>query len=89
MEALFLPGGVDLQFPSSNTRVSSHSAFVFCMKSSDVRLEAELPLVGHTNYLLGTDPTKWPRGVPTFSRIHYTAVYPGVDLLRQRLPPRA
>ena len=80
-EALFLPTGVDLQFAGSSTEGSHHLGLRLLHESSDVTLHAELPLAGRTNYLLGSDAAKWVRGVPTFSRIHYTAVYPGVDLV--------
>src|SRR5271163_4185772 len=39
----------------------------------------ELP--GTTNYFLGNDPTGWRTRVPTFAKVHYTGVYPGVDLI--------
>jgi len=38
-------------------------------------------LPGKSNYLLGNDPAKWRRGVPQFSGVRYTAVYPGIDLV--------
>ena len=42
---------------------------------------AEEPLSGRINYLLGNDPSKWVRDVPTFGRIRYRSVYPGIDLV--------
>ena len=42
---------------------------------------AEEALSGRINYLLGNDPSKWVRDVPTFGRIRYRAVYPGIDLV--------
>ncbi|HWE49870.1 MAG TPA: SBBP repeat-containing protein, partial [Bryobacteraceae bacterium] len=39
----------------------------------------ELP--SKTNYLIGSDPAKWRRGVPTYARIQYHDLYPGVDLI--------
>ena len=39
------------------------------------------PLVGHTNYLTGNDPSAWRTGVPTFAQVSYADVWPGVDLL--------
>jgi hypothetical protein len=38
----------------------------------------ELP--GKANYFLGDDPKKWRTGVPTYARVKYKNVYPGVDL---------
>jgi Bacterial Ig-like domain (group 3)/Beta-propeller repeat len=36
---------------------------------------------GVVNYLVGNDPGKWRSGVPTFGRVIYTAVYPGINLV--------
>ncbi|MFY9573293.1 MAG: SBBP repeat-containing protein [Blastocatellia bacterium] len=33
------------------------------------------------NYFIGNDPAKWIRDVETYSRVMYSSVYPGVDLL--------
>ena len=38
----------------------------------------ELP--GKAHYFLGSDPAKWRAHVPTFARVHYTNIYPGIDL---------
>ena len=43
--------------------------------------EAEEPLGGRINYLLGNDESKWVRNVPTFARLRYREVYPGIDLV--------
>ena len=39
------------------------------------------PLPGTANYFLGNDPAKWHTGVPTYARVRYRGVYPGVDLV--------
>jgi len=39
----------------------------------------ELP--GKSNYLIGNDPNKWRTNVPTYGRVRYESVYPGVDLV--------
>jgi Beta-propeller repeat len=38
-------------------------------------------LPGQSNYLIGNDRTKWHTGVPTFGRVRYAGVYPGIDLV--------
>jgi hypothetical protein len=49
--------------------------------------EARLP--GTVNYFAGNDPAKWLSGVPTYERVRYASVYPGIGLAyygnRQRL----
>ena len=36
---------------------------------------------GLINYLIGDDPSRWHVGVPTFAKVSYSEVYPGVDLV--------
>ncbi|MCA1618682.1 MAG: SBBP repeat-containing protein [Acidobacteria bacterium] len=38
-------------------------------------------LEGKANYLVGDDASKWRTGVPTYGRVRYASVYPGVDLV--------
>ena len=38
-------------------------------------------LPGRANYFLGSDPSRWRTGVPTYARVRYANVYPGVDLV--------
>ena len=38
----------------------------------------ELP--GKANYLIG-NPAKWQTNVPTYAKVHYREVYPGIDLV--------
>ena len=39
----------------------------------------ELP--GKVNYLLGNDPQRWRTNIPTYAKVQYEGVYPGVDLV--------
>jgi hypothetical protein len=41
----------------------------------------EDPQAGKVNYFLGNDPAKWLTNVPTYSRVRYKNVYPGIDLV--------
>ncbi len=36
-------------------------------------------LPGKVNYLVGRDPKGWVRDVPTYGRVRYSRVYPGID----------
>jgi len=38
-------------------------------------------LPGTANYFIGNDPAQWHSGVPTFAKVQYAGVYPGIDLL--------
>jgi hypothetical protein len=39
----------------------------------------ELP--GKSNYFIGKDPKKWHTHVPTYGRVRFASIYPGVDLV--------
>ena len=39
----------------------------------------ELP--GKANYFIGKDPSKWRTNVPTYAKVQYQNVYPGIDLV--------
>jgi hypothetical protein len=39
------------------------------------------PLPGTANYFIGNDPAQWHSGVPTFAKVRYAGVYPGIDLV--------
>ncbi len=39
----------------------------------------ELP--GRTNYFVGRNPARWRTNIPSFARVRYANVYPGIDLV--------
>ncbi|MGA8617510.1 MAG: choice-of-anchor D domain-containing protein [Candidatus Sulfotelmatobacter sp.] len=41
----------------------------------------EDPQPGKANYFIGRDPAKWHTNVPTYGRVRYKGVYPGIDLV--------
>ncbi|MGO9084684.1 MAG: SBBP repeat-containing protein [Candidatus Sulfotelmatobacter sp.] len=41
----------------------------------------EEPLPGTANYFIGNDPARWHTSVPTYAKVRYTGVYPGIDLV--------
>lgn len=38
-------------------------------------------LPGTSNYFVGNDPSKWRKDVPTYAKVQYDDVYPGIDLI--------
>src|SRR5271157_1045996 len=36
---------------------------------------------GVVSYLIGNDPKKWRTGIPTYGKVDYPQVYPGIDLV--------
>ena len=45
------------------------------------RMEGQEGLPGKANYFLGNDPKKWRTHVPTYAKVHYQDLYPGIDLI--------
>jgi effector-binding domain-containing protein len=38
-------------------------------------------LPGKVNYFIGNDPKRWHTNVPTYAKVKYEGVYPGVGLV--------
>jgi len=49
--------------------------------SPALRVEGGDKLPGIANYFIGNDPAKWHSNVPTYAKVKYSGVYPGVDLV--------
>ncbi len=47
--------------------------------NAEVSGQDELP--GKVNYFIGNDPKKWRTNVPTYAKVKYRNVYPGIDLV--------
>ncbi|HWT03472.1 MAG TPA: Ig-like domain-containing protein [Pyrinomonadaceae bacterium] len=45
------------------------------------RVSGREELAGKNNYFIGNDPAKWRTAVPTYARVEYQGVYPGIDLV--------
>src|ERR1035441_3159005 len=39
------------------------------------------PQPGVVSYFIGNDPKRWRSGIPTYGKVEYPQVYPGVDLV--------
>jgi hypothetical protein len=46
-----------------------------------VRVSGMDELPGKSNYFVGNDPAKWQTNVPTYAKVRYEGVYPGVNLI--------
>jgi len=44
-------------------------------------IEGLEPLASTSNYFSGADPSQWQTNVPSFNRVRYAAVYPGIDMI--------
>ena len=47
----------------------------------DLRVSSADELPGKANYFIGNDPSKWRAGIPTYAKVRYEDVYPGIDLV--------
>ena len=45
------------------------------------KVRGEGLLEAKSHYFLGTDPARWQKDVPSFERVRYDSVYPGIDLV--------
>jgi hypothetical protein len=43
-------------------------------------VEGQEALPGRSNYFIGNDPAHWHAGIPTFGRVTYGNIWPGIDL---------
>ena len=63
----------------------SEPATVVAMKlvgaNADPKITGTNQLPGKVNYFLGKDPKKWRTNIPTYGKVRYTNVYPGIDLI--------
>jgi hypothetical protein len=48
---------------------------------TDVPAEGVDMLPGKVNYMFGADQRRWRLGIPTYGRVQYRDVYPGIDLV--------
>jgi Beta-propeller repeat len=47
----------------------------------EAKVTGQDELQGRVNYFIGNDSAKWRSDVPTFRRVRYTQVYPGIDVV--------
>jgi hypothetical protein len=86
-EAVFQLRSADNQLRNRNQQstISDQRSKVLRMKlvgadaAAAVAGADELP--GKVNYFTGNDPDQWRTDVPTYARVRYSDVYPGIDLV--------
>jgi hypothetical protein len=49
--------------------------------NADAKVTGVDELVGTSNYFIGNDPSKWRTNVPTYAKVEYEGIYPGIDLV--------
>ena len=69
--------------PCSRSRASDRPA---CLRMQwigarrDAPIVAEQPLAGRVHVFHGADPKQWRTDIPTFGRLRYDDLYPGIDV---------
>jgi hypothetical protein len=95
--AFLTSGGMTLSLRASDIEAGSNSArsstsdlqpspvvavqFRLIGASQNPQVVGEDPQPGRVNYFMGKDPLKWRTNVPTYRRVRYRNVYPGIDLV--------
>jgi hypothetical protein len=69
------PGGFLLSLAAAPVRLS------FAGATSAVSPQPLEALPGRVNYYRGSDPKGWYADIPTFARVRYAQVYPGIDVV--------
>ncbi len=49
--------------------------------NTSVKASGSEQLSGVSNYFIGKDPAKWRTNVPTYAKVKYSGIYPGIDLI--------
>ncbi len=65
----------------SKDEAAAEIAMTFLGADPAARPASSGVLPTRVNYLIGRDPAKWHTGIPTFERVRYQAVYPGIDVV--------
>ena len=69
------------QTEAKNAREVSVLRLKMIGANAAARVEGRDELPGKVNYFIGNDREKWRRNVPTYRKVHYTDVYPGIDIV--------
>src|SRR5215218_404032 len=69
--------GATFSFTGSSTPL--HMRFQDAATSRGITGVDQLP--GKVNYLVGNNSTEWRTNIPTYARVRYEQIYPGVDLV--------
>ena len=67
---------------SGRPMIRTHAYSVdFLDMNENVEIVPDKPLDTYNNYFIGNDPAQWHTNIPTFARVRYAEVYPGIDLV--------
>jgi hypothetical protein len=69
------------KFESRQKAIRTVLRMAFLGANAEPRVVGHDELPGKANYFIGNDPTKWRTHVPTYAKVQYRDLYPGVDLI--------
>ncbi len=72
---------LDSRSSANSSRKSSWLQMQLIGANPNSQVEGLQELPGRTNYFIGNDPRKWRSNIPTYSKVKYKGVYPGIDLV--------
>jgi hypothetical protein len=81
LDAAFHRAGVELALKDDEDKSSAAGIGLTFPGAAAVAPAVDGELTGRVNYLRGADPGGWTTGVPTFARVRYEQLYPGIDLV--------
>ncbi len=69
--------------PQSATCITKSKVLRMKLAGADqaAAVQSSDELSGKVNYFTGNDPERWQTEIPTYARVSYTQVYPGVDIV--------
>ncbi|MBZ5723668.1 MAG: SBBP repeat-containing protein [Acidobacteriia bacterium] len=82
--ALFLtPGNVVLNLERQTPQAASVDTLRMSLIAANPQVNAVglARQAGVVSYFIGNDPKNWRSGIPTYGKVQYSQVYPGVDLV--------
>jgi hypothetical protein len=69
------------QSPTPNTQHPAIVRMQLAGANPQPQVEGIEELPGKVNYFIGNDPAQWRTSIPTYAKVNYRNVYPGVDLV--------
>ncbi|HEX7333081.1 MAG TPA: SBBP repeat-containing protein [Pyrinomonadaceae bacterium] len=69
------------QAPDAKVREGSVLRLKLIGANTAPRVEGQDELPGKINYFTGNNPEKWRRNIPTYRKVMYRDVYPGIDVV--------
>src|SRR4026207_1521984 len=67
--------------PDANVREGTVLRLKMLGANTTPKVEGQEELPGKVNYFIGNDDAKWHRNIPTYRKVYFKEVYPGIDVV--------